>query len=427
MNAPWTSPKRVHISSERDPFFAFLADAATADDVRPIVVELGWPQDKLYLGGLRNAVQTLSVSSSPKILLVDLAGSADPLTDIGSLAEVCEPGTIVLALGDVNDVRLYRELLASGIHDYVLKPVDPAILRDSFLQAQIAQHAPKVAEAETRPQRVVQVIGVRGGVGASSITSTLAWLSAEKTHVKTAILDLDLHFGVGALQFDVEPGRGLVDALENPARVDSLFVDRAIVKVNDRLAILSAEMPMSVSMIADGAALQHLQDELKNSFDAIFVDLPRTLAVQNPGLMAEATDFVVVTDLTLAATRDTIRLLGFLQNVGAAAKIWLVARQNGVATECEVSRKDFEASIERKIDMVLPFDSKAMTAAAREGKPVVVASKSTKLAQSLEQMFGMLMQMDGAEAAKSGPFDGLRKSLDGLLGKVGKNKTQKKS
>ncbi len=55
----------------------------------------------------------LSVSASPAILFVDLSESADPLNDINALAEVCEPGTVVIAAGQVNDVRLYRDLLAS--------------------------------------------------------------------------------------------------------------------------------------------------------------------------------------------------------------------------------------------------------------------------------------------------------------------------
>jgi pilus assembly protein CpaE len=62
--------------------------------------------------------------------MVDLSESGDPLNDINALAEVCEPGTVVIAVGQVNDVRLYRDLLASGIHDYLLKPLSASQLRD---------------------------------------------------------------------------------------------------------------------------------------------------------------------------------------------------------------------------------------------------------------------------------------------------------
>ena len=57
----------------RDPFTAFVCDDATADMLRPVAVEHGWSPEKVNKGGLRNAVQSLSVSASPNILFVDLS------------------------------------------------------------------------------------------------------------------------------------------------------------------------------------------------------------------------------------------------------------------------------------------------------------------------------------------------------------------
>ncbi|MEM9312288.1 MAG: pilus assembly protein CpaE, partial [Pseudomonadota bacterium] len=119
MNAPWKSG----LPGNRDPFAAYICDDSALDVLRPVVIEMGWQPEKCNKGGLRNAIQSLSVSASPAILLVDLSESGDPLNDINALAEVCEPGTVVIAIGQVNDVRLYRDLLASGIHDYLLKPL----------------------------------------------------------------------------------------------------------------------------------------------------------------------------------------------------------------------------------------------------------------------------------------------------------------
>src|SRR3546814_12142741 len=98
------------------------------------------------------------------------------------------------------------------------------------------------------------VIGVRGGVGGSTVASSLAWLLAEKEHRSTALLDLDVHFGTGAMAFDLEPGRGLTDELENPSRIDGLFIERAMVRATERLAVPSAEAPMHQPLMAAGSA-----------------------------------------------------------------------------------------------------------------------------------------------------------------------------
>ena len=127
MNAPWSPSRGSGGGANRDPFAAFICDDNSADVIRPVVVEMGLPVEKVHKGGLRNAVQTLSVAASPNILFVDLSESGDPLNDINALAEVCEPGTVVIAIGQVNDVRLYRDLLSSGIlsvqgHLFVVSP-----------------------------------------------------------------------------------------------------------------------------------------------------------------------------------------------------------------------------------------------------------------------------------------------------------------
>src|SRR3954470_14459606 len=174
MNAPFHASRTAAL---RDPFSAFVCDDATAEMLRPIAVEHGWAPEKVNKGGLRNAVQNLSVSASPAILFVDLSESGDPLNDINALAEVCEPGTVVIATGMTNDVRLYRDLVASGIQDYLLKPFNPDQLRDAFAGAQAVFNAPKNFEPSLeRPHLMMAVIGSRGGVGASTIAASLAWL-----------------------------------------------------------------------------------------------------------------------------------------------------------------------------------------------------------------------------------------------------------
>jgi len=384
MNAPWSSTQRF-ADAPREIFSAFVCDDETAESLRNSVLELGWAPERIYKGGLNNAVQTLSVSASPQILLVDLSDSADPLGDINALAEVCEPGTIVVAIGRVNDVRLYRELIASGIHDYLLKPVAASVMHEALHSAQAALHAPKTeqpAESESTTTTVA-VIGARGGVGASTVAASLAWASAEEVGRRTALLDFDIHFGVGALSFDLEPGRGLTDALENPARIDSLFIERATVKASENLAVLSAEAPITAPLLTDGAALLHLHAQVGQTYGTIIMDLPRLFAVQNPLLVAEAKHVVIVTDLTLAAARDTLRLLGFLSAHAPGAKVHLIANKVPAQGQTEVSRKDFEASVESAIGTVLPLEPKLAIAAAQQGKSLAEVGRGSKTAAAL--------------------------------------------
>ncbi len=398
MNAPWKSG----VAGTRDPINAYVCDDLTLDVIRSVCEEMGWSQDKAYKGGLRNAIQSLSVSASPQILLVDLSESGDPIGDINSLAEVCEPGTIVIAVGQVNDVRLYRDLLMSGLQDYLLKPLSPDALRDSFANAQTILNAPKHEELNPdRPHISTAVIGTRGGAGASTIAASLAWTFSQKQGHQTGFLDLDVHFGTAALAMDLEPGRGLTDAIDNPSRIDGLFIERAMIKANERLSILSAEAPMNSPVLTDGTAFFQLQEEFRAAFENSVIDLPRSMLIAYPHLMQDVNVAVVATELTLASARDTIRVLAWLKQNAPHCKLLVVANKVQSAV-VEITRKDFESTIERKIDLVLPADPKAAAQAAKVGQPLVEAVRTSKISIGILTL-AELIAGTAAEAVEEAP------------------------
>src|SRR5687767_2445242 len=411
MNAPFSARG----GGLRDPFTAFVSDDATADLLRPVAVEHGWSPEKVNKGGLRNAVQTLSVSASPSILFVDLSESGDPLSDINALAEVCEPGTVVIAAGQVNDVRLYRDLVASGLQDYLLKPFTPDQLRDTFAHAQLTISGPRVNEAASeKPHVMTAVIGVRGGVGASTLATSLAWLMGDKAGRSTALLDLDIHFGTGALALDLEPGRGLTDAIENPSRIDGLFIERAMVRANEKLCVLSAEAPLNQPLLNDGTAFFQLQEELRNAFESTVLDLPRAMLIQHPHLVQDLHVAIVAVEFTLAATRDAIRILSWLKANAPQSKVLVVANRVPAGAQ-EISRKDFEQSIERSVDLVIPFEPKAAAQAAKLGQPFAKVATSSKIQGPLAQLVTLTTStVEGGEGPAEKPKDGSKSLLDKL-------------
>ncbi len=404
----------------REPFQAFACDDWTAEAIRPLVVEQGWSPEKVVKGGLRGAIQSLAVSASPQILLVDLSDSADPATEINNLAEVCEPGTIVIAVGQVNDVRLYRMLMSSGLHDYLLKPISADQLRDTIAQARAILHAPRTLD--TGPEKApcsVAVVGARGGVGTSTIATSLGWLMADRLERSTAILDLDVHFGTAALSLDLEPGRGLVDAIDNPSRIDGLFLERAMVKASERLSILSAEAPISAPIMTDGLAFAQLQDEMRLNFETTIVDLPRGMMIQQPVLVSSAQTIILVTEFTLAAARDTIRLLAWLKTHAPQSTVLTVANRVQPAAQSEIAQSDFEGSIERPVDFAIPYDPKLVVQAAKLGKPIAELGRTSRTIVPLLELSQRICASAEGEAIVAPTRRGLldRFDLKALLAK----------
>lgn len=109
---------------------------------------------------------------------------------MGALADVCDAGTRVIALGDVNDVVLYRNLIREGVQDYLLKPVSVKSLRQRSEAGSVTD-----GTSQDTPGELIAVVGTRGGVGATAVATNLAWALAHEHKQRVALVDLDLFFG----------------------------------------------------------------------------------------------------------------------------------------------------------------------------------------------------------------------------------------
>lgn len=370
-----------------DEFEAYICDDETTQALIPVLNERDWNPSLIKKGGIENAIRTLATATPPKFLLVDLSKSSNPMDDMNALAEVCEPGTMVIAVGKENDIDLYRNLISSGVQEYLVKPVTTDQIRECILTAENTLRIESEPEAQVETNetdKLVAVVGVRGGVGSSTVASSCGWIIAHDIGRNTAILDMDIYFGTDALTFDLEPGRGLCDALENPSRIDGLFIERAMIRQSENLSILGSEASLNDPTYTDPSAMSHLLAELKHNFNYVVMDLPRNMAAEYPMMLSEADEIILVSDLSLAAARDIIRFLALCKTVAPNVTVKIVLNKVAGAGMIEVDKKDFEASIERQVDWEIPFDPKLMVQVSRTGKPLAQAAKMSKIVKALK-------------------------------------------
>ena len=303
-----------------------MQDDSSRQVVDQVVGELAIPNASVHKGGIREATRLLGEQRSPRLLVVDISGVDLPLSAVNELAEVCEPGVTVIALGDRNDVGLFRDLINNGVSDYLVKPITPALMQKSLLNVVESATA---GRQNDRRGRLVAVAGARGGVGATMLATGIAWRSPTDAGARVALVDLDLQFGTVALALDLEPSPGLREALEHPGRIDALFVDRAMVRQSDTLYVLSGEESLGDPVVADTSSLDILLKELRNKFHYVVVDVPRQVSPATQHVLQNATNLVLVTDLSLAGMRDTLRQLDLLPTTNAACQVTIVANRVG--------------------------------------------------------------------------------------------------
>jgi pilus assembly protein CpaE len=381
-------------------FVACVADDVTRETVSRAVAHLGWSNAKVKAGGIEAALGIASQGPAPTLMLVDVTEAGDPVNDLAQLAETIGPDTTILAIGAVNDVSLYRQLTAFGVADYLVKPVSSEVLTQALTASLRVYSAPGTA----RTTQLFAFIGARGGVGTTTLAISTAWLLAHEFKLRTSLIDLDLHFGNLALSLDLEPGRGLRDALEHPERTDSMLLAAAMVTQAEKLPILATEEPLEEHLQFDGGAVAPLLTALAEDYDCLVVDLPRTLDPAARQVIAAADSTIIVTDLSLSALRDTHRLIDLAKSLEARAKPLVVANQVGASHRGEIGRPEFERGVGGSVDLIVPFDVKAAVAAAQSGKPLVAAAANSKATAEMRKFAARLAGREAEKTAKSGFF-----------------------
>jgi len=259
---------------------------------------------------------------------------------------------------------------------------------------------------------VVQVLQGHGLGADMAPAERVVLVTPDGQNLIAAMLDLDVHFGTGALTLDLEPGRGLTDAIDNPGRIDGLFIERAMIRANDNLSVLSAEAPINSPLMTDGAGFVQLEEEFRQAFEMTVIDMPRNMLINFPQLLADVNVVALVCEFTLASARDTIRILSWLKTHAPHAQPLLLANrvQNGLS---EITRGDYEASVERKVDFVIPYDPKAATTAAKLGQAFVEANKSSKVTAQLRTVADRILTASDEEIDTGASTD--KKSLLGSI------------
>ena len=376
--APDASRGAIPHPDSRPVCLAFMADEASEAALRGGLPEaLGSLQ--LRRGDVRTAIRTLEREPTPHTLLVDVSGIDDPLQALESLAAVCTPDVRVLVVGEQTDIGFYRRLTRDlNVAEYLHKPLTRDMVARLF-GPQLAGDVAAAATALSRGSQVVAVCGARGGCGATTIAVNLAVQLAEASRGHVALLDLHLRGGTAGMMLGARPGTGLRVALEQPDRVDALFLDRVGIPIADRLRLIAAEEPMDAMPQPAEVGVQRLLEMLRYRFNYVVIDLPMPPGPAERIALAAARHSVLVLGPDIAGIRDALALRKL---IGAAGNSQATIVLNRAGMPGALRPKLVEEGLGAAPDVVIPDLPKQLPRAANLGRPASRESPALRRAMA---------------------------------------------
>ncbi len=393
---------------------AYISDAAAQSRVSADLFGMTLGKANVRDGTIDTA---LAVSEWPRdldLLIVDLADSADPVADAAALKTTVPGGSVVIGVGLINDVALYRYLMAVGFNDYLALPLTEGVVARAVERAldQRERGAGPIATTagakDTKP-RTLSVIGARGGVGTTTVAIAVAAMLGNRIKEEVLLVDFDLHYGSLMLALDLEAIDALREALDQPDRIDALFIQQVAQKKNDLLYAIGAEEQPTGGFQARPHAASDFLRSVHRRFRWVIADVPRGDPVIQRQVIEASTDILLITDLSLPGVRDAMRLQQLAHDLAPSARLHLATSGSIDARRSAVKVADVERTLKRKIDCQIPADPLAALAAVNFGKPLSEAAPNSGIVKALRPLVAGLDDSDASDG------DGATKSAAGVL------------
>ncbi len=336
---------------------------------------------KVNMGGVPAAIEAYRSSPTPNVIFLESAASREELFEyLHVLAESCDPGTKVVVAGRMNDIVLYRELMARGVSEYLVTPFAVIDFVRTISHLYNSDGAPPVG-------KIIAFVGAKGGIGASTLAHNVAWAIPRDLDIQTVLVDLDLGFGTGGLDFNQDPPQGIAEAVFAPDRVDSNLVDRLLSRCSDKLGILAAPATLDRMYDFSETAFDAIVDILRSSTPCVVLDVPHMWTAWTRRALIGADEIVVVAAPDLANLRNAKSLVDTLRTARPNdATPRLVFNLVGIPKRPEISIGDFSKAVDLEPSGVISFEPKLFGTASNNGQMIAEVEPASKANETISEL-----------------------------------------
>ncbi|RWB13734.1 MAG: CtpF protein [Mesorhizobium sp.] len=365
---------------------------------------------KVHMGGIATAIEFYQSAPTPNLILLESRSEPKQLLEqLTQLAEYCDPSSKVVVIGHYNDVGLYRELIRSGISEYVIAPVSMTDI--------VSVVSSIFVDPESDPiGRSIAFIGAKGGVGSSTIAHNVAWAMSSLFKSEVVVADLDLAFGTANINFDQDPAQGIAEAVFSPERVDEVYLDRLLAQCAEHLSLLAAPSTLERVYDFDPDAFSQVIETAQRSAPLLVLDVPHVWSGWTKSTLIKADEIVITATPELANLRNTKNMVDMLKRLRPNdPPPKLIINQAGVPKRPEIAASDFSEPLGITPMAVINFEPLLFGNAANNGRMLGEMDAKSPVVGTINEIAHVLTGRSEIKVKK-------KAGLGSILGKLSRNK-----
>jgi len=291
------------------------------------------------------------------------------------------------------------EALRAGAHEIVLLPTEAAVV-SAAVQKAIARvsHVSETSPGKTTELApLVVVLGPKGGVGKTTVSSNLATMLAMSGR-RTLLLDLDLQFGDVGLVLGIKPERTIYDLVTAAGELDGVKLHGYLGTSEEGVHALLAPVRPDQAEEVTAERLATVLDVARTEFDVVIVDTPPAFTAPAIAAVDYAMHTVIVGSLDLPGLKNMKVGLETLALMGVApADITLVL--NRADSKVGLTAADVKAILSREPDIAIPSD-RSVPRSVNAARPLVASEPKSATAKSLRSLSDRIIALLPSNEAK---------------------------
>jgi len=316
----------------------------------------------------------------------------------------------LLSLGTVGEVFLTSskpdkdilvQALRAGAREFLSQPIQEKEFRQSlekFIERR--RHSLK-GKKTSKSGRIITLVGSKGGVGTTTIAVNLANSLIRHDHLKSvALIDLNLLFGEIPLLLDITPTYHWGEIARNITRLDATFLMSVLHQHSSGIYVLSSPSQLAGQHAATPDVMEQLLTLMRRVFDFVVIDAGQTTDDVSLKVLESADTVFLVSVLSLPCLANVNRLLRLFFDLGYPHEDNVKVIVSRYVKNTDVSLKDAERSLNKKIFWTIPNDYKATMSSMNQGKVLSEVAPRSPVTTSIDDLavtlLGKKSRDDGA-------------------------------
>ena len=254
-----------------------------------------------------------------------------------------------------------------GAQDFLRRPISSSDLQQLLDRSRLAGKSLKSTSGTT-----VAFLSNKGGVGKSTLAVNVATRLAQQHPGEVLLIDASLQMGVCAPMLNLRPETTLLDAIRERQRLDSTLIRQLATPHACGLELLAAPPDAVSATEIDEQLMTRVLNLARRTYRYVVIDTFPMFDRIVMSILDTADLAFIVLDNVVPTVLSIRHLLELLDELGHPQQRQRIAVNRMTSVTGHPTRQDMEATIDRQIDYVFPYDKRALTS-ANLGQPFALS------------------------------------------------------